>query len=117
MRFRDLISQAGEGRSVVLSTHQTEDVAALCTRVVVVADGRVHFAGSVGELASVAAGRVWVDDDRDPRALAGWRLGSGRYHHVGDPPAGAELVDPTIEDAYLLLLGPRAAADSAEDAA
>jgi ABC-2 type transport system ATP-binding protein len=117
MRFRDLISQAGEGRSVVLSTHQTEDVAALCSRVAVVADGRVHFVGSVGELASVAAGRVWVDDDRDPRALAGWRLGSGRYHHVGDPPAGAELVDPTIEDAYLLLLGPRAAVDSAEDAA
>jgi ABC-2 type transport system ATP-binding protein len=76
----------------------------------------VHFAGSVDELAAVAAGRVWVDDDRDPRALAGWRLGSGRYRHVGDPPAGVELVEPTIEDAYLLMLGPRATV-SAEDAA
>jgi hypothetical protein len=35
---------------------------------------------------------------------------------VGDPPAGVELVEPTIEDAYLLMLGPRATV-SAEDAA
>jgi hypothetical protein len=27
---------------------------------------------------------------------------------VGAPPAGAELLDPTIEDAYLLLVGPDA---------
>jgi len=108
MRFRDLVSDAGNGRSVVLSTHQTEDVAALCSRVVVMSGGRAQFTGSVPELVALAAGRVWVDDDRDPRALACWRLGSGRYHHVGAPPAGAELLDPTIEDAYLLLVGPDA---------
>jgi len=108
MRFRDLVSAAGAGRTVVLSTHQTEDVAALCSWVVVVAAGRAHFAGTVAELVSVADGRCWQADRRDPRALAGWRLGSGRFHHVGDPPSGAELVEPSIEDAYLLLLGPDA---------
>jgi ABC-2 type transport system ATP-binding protein len=108
MRFRDLISAAGDGRTVVLSTHQTEDVAALCSWVVVVSAGRAHFAGTVSKLIAVADGRVWVDDRRDPRALAGWRLGSGRFHHVGDPPEGAQLVEPSIEDAYLLLLGPEA---------
>jgi ABC-2 type transport system ATP-binding protein len=112
MRFRDLVSAAGEGRTVVLSTHQTEDVAALCSWVVVVAAGRAHFAGTVSDLVSVADGRVWVDDRRDPHALAGWRLGSGRFHHVGDPPKGAELVEPSIEDAYLLLLGPTALSDT-----
>jgi ABC-2 type transport system ATP-binding protein len=109
IRFRDLVSQAGEGRTVVLSTHQTEDVAAVCSHVVVVRQGQAVFVGSVPELVSVADGRVWVDSTRDPRAYAGWRLGAGRFHHVGDPPNGAELVDPTIEDAYLLLLGPDAA--------
>jgi ABC-2 type transport system ATP-binding protein len=112
MRFRDLVSAAGADRSVILSTHQTEDVAALCSWVVVVAAGRAHFAGTVAELVSVADGRVWVDDRRDPRALAGWRLGSGRFHHVGDPPDGAQLVEPSIEDAYLLLLGPGAHSDA-----
>jgi ABC-2 type transport system ATP-binding protein len=109
MRFRDLVSQAGSGRTVVLSTHQTEDVAAVCSEVVVVTGGRAVFAGTPGQLAATAAGRVWTDDARDPRALAGWRVGTGQYHHVGDPPAGAQLVEPTIEDAYLLTLGPAAA--------
>jgi ABC-2 type transport system ATP-binding protein len=109
MRFRDLVSAAGEGRTVILSTHQTEDVAALCSWVVVVASGRALFAGTVADLVRIAEGRCWVADQRDPRALAGWRLGSGRFHHVGDPPAGADLVDASIEDAYLLLLGPEAA--------
>jgi len=110
MRFRDLVSEAGRGRTVILSTHQTEDVAAVCSEVVVVTGGRSVFTGTPAELAQVAAGRVWVDDDKDPRAIAGWRVGAGHYHHVGDPPAGAELVDPSIEDAYLLLLGPQGGA-------
>jgi ABC-2 type transport system ATP-binding protein len=108
MRFRDLVSEAGRGRTVVLSTHQTEDVAAVCSEVVVVRDGRAMFRGTPGELAAVATGRVWIDEVKDPRALAGWRVGAGHYHHVGDPPDGAELIDPTVEDAYLLLLGPAA---------
>jgi ABC-2 type transport system ATP-binding protein len=116
VRFRDLVSEAGEGRAVVLSTHQTEDVAAVCSHVVVVTQGREVFAGSVPELAEVARGRVWVDTDRDPRALAAWRLSGGNYHHVGDPPAGAEIVDPSIEDAYLLLVGPDAAGEGRDAA-
>ncbi len=114
MRFRDLVSDAGRGRTVILSTHQTEDVAAVCSEVVVVTGGRSVFTGTPTELAQVAAGRVWVDDDKDPRAVAGWRVGAGHYHHIGDPPAGAELVDPTIEDAYLLLLGPQAGSGMGE---
>ncbi len=114
MRFRDLVSDAGRGRTVILSTHQTEDVAAVCSEVVVVTGGRSVFSGTPAELAAVAAGRVWVDDDKDPRAIAGWRVGAGHYHHIGDPPAGAELVEPSIEDAYLLLLGPQAGSGMGE---
>jgi ABC-2 type transport system ATP-binding protein len=109
MRFRDLVSDAGQGRTVVLSTHQTEDVAAVCSDVVVMRGGRSVFTGTPDELARVADGRVWVDETKDPRAIAGWRVGAGHYHHIGDPPAGAELIAPTIEDAYLLLLGPQVA--------
>src|SRR6185312_15415451 len=96
--------QAGEGRTVLLSTHQTEDVAMLCHRVIVLAGGRVRFEGTPAELTARAAGRVWSATHRDPSALAGWRTGAGTFRNVGEPPEGADLVEPTLEDGYLLVL-------------
>ncbi|MFE7959818.1 MULTISPECIES: ABC transporter ATP-binding protein [unclassified Streptomyces] len=104
MRFRELIAQAGEGRTVLLSTHQTEDVAMLCHRVIVLAGGRVRFEGSPAELTARAAGRVWSSAERAPGARAGWRTGTGTYRNIGDPPEGADLLEPTLEDGYLLAL-------------
>jgi ABC-2 type transport system ATP-binding protein len=104
MRFRELIAQAGEGRTVLLSTHQTEDVAMLCHRVIVLAGGRVRFEGSPAELTARAAGRVWSSAERAPGARAGWRTGTGTYRNIGDPPEGADLLEPTLEDGYLLVL-------------
>ncbi|MBK3646951.1 MULTISPECIES: ABC transporter ATP-binding protein [Streptomyces] len=104
MRFRELIAQAGEGRTVLLSTHQTEDVAMLCHRVLVMAGGRIRFDGTPAELTERAAGRVWSSAERDPGAKAGWRTGTGTFRNVGTPPAGADLLEPTLEDGYLLTL-------------
>nr|WSY53706.1 ABC transporter ATP-binding protein [Streptomyces sp. NBC_00886] len=104
MRFRELIARAGEGRTVLLSTHQTEDVAMLCNRVVVMAGGTVRFDGTPAELTARAAGRVWSSAERDPNAMAGWRTGLGVFRNVGNPPADAELVEPTLEDGYLITL-------------
>ncbi|WP_369234896.1 ABC transporter ATP-binding protein [Streptomyces sp. R21] len=104
MRFRELIAQAGEGRTVLLSTHQTEDVAMLCHRVIVMAHGRVRFEGTPAELTARAAGRVWSSAERDPGARAGWRTGAGTFRNVGDPPKDADLLEPTLEDGYLLTL-------------
>ncbi|OXY95405.1 ABC transporter ATP-binding protein [Streptomyces diastatochromogenes] len=107
IRFRELIAEAGEDRTVLLSTHQTEDVAMLCQYVVVLAAGRVHFEGTPAELTARAAGRVWSGTRRDPGARAGWRTGDGTFRNVGHPPAGAQLLEPTLEDGYLLVLDTR----------
>ena len=104
--LRQVLSAAGERSTIVLSTHQTEDVAALCDRVVVLARGRVRFDGSVQDLVATARGRVWLADAPHPHARASWRTGPGRHRNVGvHPPVGSELTEPTLEDAYLLLLG------------
>ncbi len=106
LRFRELISRAAEGRCVILSTHQTEDVAALCNAIVVVQAGRALFTGTPAQLVDTAAGRVWLDDVRSPDAHLAWRTGTGQHRNIGEvPPPGAQLVPPTVEDAYLLLLG------------
>jgi ABC-2 type transport system ATP-binding protein len=103
LRFRELLGSSMTGATVLLSTHQTDDVAALCQQVVVLLGGKIRFHGKPAELAALAEGRVWVADDRDPTAGLAWVTSEGRWRHVGDPPAGAELVSTTVEDGYLQL--------------
>jgi ABC-2 type transport system ATP-binding protein len=101
---------------VVLSTHQTEDVAALCERVIVLDRGRVRYDGPVTELTGQAAGRVWLADEPDPAASVSWRTGSGRYRNVGGRVRDdAEHVEPSLEDAYLLLRGGPPQTEPAEE--
>ena len=109
--FRELISELAKSRIVILSTHQTEDVAAICDRVIVLTHGRVQYQGRPGELIGLAAGRVWLSQDKPKKSLVNWRTTSGLYRAVGDPPQGAQLIDATIEDGYLTLVGAEAVSD------
>ncbi len=104
LRFRELVSATAQ-RTTILSTHQTEDVAALCSRVVVMDRGAARFDGTPAGLAQVAAGKVWLAEEREAQARLSWRTGEGLHRHIGEPPPGAELVAPTVEDGYLLLIG------------
>ncbi|MEU8192841.1 ATP-binding cassette domain-containing protein [Microbispora amethystogenes] len=106
LRLRALVSRLGENRTVLLSTHQTEDVAALCERVLVMDAGRILFDGTPAGLAAVATGRVSLGDDRPGPGSLFWRTADGRYRTIGEAPAGAVAADPTVEDGYLLLVGP-----------
>ena len=105
--LRTVLAEIARTSIVVLSTHQTEDVAALCERVIVLDRGRVRYDGPV------------TDADRPGRGpgLAGRRAGPGGEASPGGPaPAGTatsapasgttfEHVEPSLEDAYLLLRG------------
>ncbi|HYP23060.1 MAG TPA: ABC transporter ATP-binding protein, partial [Actinomycetota bacterium] len=93
------------GRQVVLSTHLVEDVAAICTSVVVLWGGRVAFHGTPQELRERAAGRVWSTPEPAPGALTSWRTETGAYRVVAErsPGPGATELAPTVEDGYLLL--------------
>jgi ABC-2 type transport system ATP-binding protein len=113
LRFRETVSAVAEDHTVLLSTHQTEDVAALCQRVVVIDRGRILHDGTPDALTDHARGRVWLADEPDPGARLSWRTGSGQYRLIGDPPPGATLAEPALEDAYLLLIGRPADADLA----
>jgi ABC-2 type transport system ATP-binding protein len=104
LRFRETVSAVAEHHTVLLSTHQTEDVSALCQRVVVMDRGRVLHDGAPDQLVDHARGHVWVAEQPDPAAQVSWRTSSGQHRLIGDPPPGAELVQPALEDAYLLLL-------------
>ena len=102
--LRTVLAEIARTSIVVLSTHQTEDVAALCERVIVLDRGRIRYDGPVTDLVAQAAGRVWLADEPDPAATVSWRTGTGRYRNVAAYARdGVEHVEPSLEDAYLLL--------------
>jgi ABC-2 type transport system ATP-binding protein len=103
LRLRSVLSRAAASATVVLSTHNTAEVAALCQEVYVVLHGRVRFRGTPAQLAAVAHGRVWVDDREDAQAVRCWQTAEGTFRHLGTPPSGAELIEPTLDDGYLLI--------------
>lgn len=104
-RFREMITELSADRVVFLSTHQTEDVAAICDRVIVLDSGRVRYHGTPEGLAKLAVGNVWLSSDRPTTARIHWRMASGHYRAVGDPPRNVEMLEPTIEDGYVMLVG------------
>ncbi|MGA4668869.1 ATP-binding cassette domain-containing protein [Propionibacteriaceae bacterium Y1923] len=96
-----LSSQPG---TVLISTHQTEDVSALCDRVIVLDAGRVRFDGTVADLLRTAEGRVYQGAHESRDAVHSWRTGTGLVRSVGGHPHDSSRpVDATVEDAYLLL--------------
>ncbi|HEX2064703.1 MAG TPA: ATP-binding cassette domain-containing protein [Acidimicrobiales bacterium] len=113
LRFREVMSEIAAEHTVLLATHQTDDVAAVCDRVVVLHEGRNLFDGTPVELGNLAAGRVWLADRPSAGTQLSWRTGTGQHRMLGDPPPGADLVPATLEDGYLLLVG-RAAKPSEE---
>jgi len=116
VRFRNLLSELGHGRTVILSTHIVSDVEAIAERIAVIRQGRLVRCAAPEELLAHAVGRVWravVPAERLPevqRAVAVSNL-TRRADGVhvrfvapaGEPAiAGAAAVEPTLEDAYLL---------------
>ncbi len=106
--LRTILSGLGQRATVLLSTHQTEDIAALCDRVIVLDGGRVVFDGLV-----VRPGRHRRRERVDGRLPGSRRDGAvadrdrplpARRLRPGTAPSSSSR---TLEDAYLLMRGER----------
>jgi len=58
-RFLNLLSEVGENVVVILSTHIVEDVSDLCSRMAIIAGGKIVTAGTPSELMESLRDRVW----------------------------------------------------------
>jgi ABC-2 type transport system ATP-binding protein len=69
--MRNLIRRMGKSKAIILSTHILEEVDAVCTRVVIIDQGRIVFNGSPDELRgkSETAGAVTVSMAGDKAAI------------------------------------------------
>ncbi|HEX4951843.1 MAG TPA: ABC transporter ATP-binding protein [Thermoanaerobaculia bacterium] len=116
-RFLNLLAEIGENVVVILSTHIVDDVSDLCSRMAILAGGRVRLAGEPGEVVAGLAGKIWRRGV-EKAELARWRaecevlstrLVAGQtVLHVwsdGDPGDGFEPVEASLEDVYFRSLG------------
>lgn len=114
-RFLNLLAGIGENVVVILSTHIVDDVADLCPRMAVLANGRVQLEGVPRDLIGSTHGRVWqktIDHDELERVKASHVVISHRFYagriivHVlsDEHPAGFEAVQASLEDVYFATL-------------
>ena len=104
-RLREIIAERRQRSTVVVSTHLTDEAAHADT-VVVMNEGSVRFVGTPLALAERARGRAWVQTGPPAQPVrSSLQQADGSYRCLGNPPPGAGLVAPTLEDGYLLTLG------------
>jgi ABC-2 type transport system ATP-binding protein len=122
VRFRNLLSDLGGERIVILSTHIVSDVEATASGIALIDGGRLLTHAEPEELLRRVEGRAWewtIPSAELPAARERWKISSTvrradgvHVRAVADfpPAAGAVPVPPTLEDAYLAVLqGERAA--------
>lgn len=116
IRIRNLLVDFSENRTVLLSTHVVEDLAATCSRLAILRKGAFRYDGTVEKLLKEAEGRVWtctVKNEREVRELEksyyvslkqpareGMKvriLGNKR------PEITCSEAEATLEDAYMLM--------------
>lgn len=111
-RFLDLLSEAGEDKVIILSTHIVEDVRDLCPNMAIMGEGKIVARGGPEELIDTIKGKVWrkkveksdVDGLRDKYQILSTRIlmGGMLVSVLSDTKLkdGFELAEPTLEDAY-----------------
>lgn len=121
-RFLNLLADIGEDVVVLLSTHIVEDVADLCSRMAILAGGRVVVQGAPLDLIASMRGRVWrktiekaeLLQAREAYTVISSRLVGGRpVIHVladGSPGPGFEQAQGGLEDVYFTALNSARAA-------
>jgi len=110
--FLDLLSEAGEEKIIILSTHIVEDVRDLCPDMAIIGEGQVIARGNPESLIDKIRNSVWrkkVEKDQVAGLKEKYKVLATRLLMGGvvisvlsdeTPEPGFEKTDPTLEDAY-----------------
>ncbi len=129
-RFLNLLAEIGENVVIILSTHIVEDVADLCPKMAVIANGRIQLEGAPLDLIGKTKGTIWsktikreeLDAYRAKYEVISTRLfaGSTIIHILAtnNPRDGFAAVEGGLEDVYFSTLAAtrRDTADSSQAA-
>ncbi|HFB55416.1 MAG TPA: ABC transporter ATP-binding protein [Hellea balneolensis] len=111
-RFLDLLSEAGEDKTIILSTHIVDDVRDLCADMAILGAGEIVARGAPEDLIAKIEKNVWrkqvdkseVEDIKENNKLLSTRLLRGgtivSLLSDGSPGKGFKQSEPDLEDAY-----------------
>ena len=113
IRFRNLLSDLGGNRTILLSTHIVEDIAQTCKNLAIMNSGHIIYQGTVVDLLREALGKVWIITTQGNKpegnftVVSTLNMGSSvHYRVVGElfARAGAVPAEPNLEDSYVWLM-------------
>ena len=116
LRFNNMLSEIGENVVVILSTHIVEDVSDLCSRMAIIASGRVLVSGEPQSAIDSLRGKVWkkivpreqiADYERDMAVISTHLVAGRTALHVlapARPDPSFEEVAADLEDVYFSTL-------------
>jgi len=116
LRFHNMLSEIGENVVVILSTHIVEDVSDLCSRMAIIAAGRVLVSGEPQLAIDALRGRVWkkivprdqiAAYEREMAVISTHLVGGRTVLHVmapARPDPSFEEVPVNLEDVYFSTL-------------
>ena len=115
IRFRNLLSELGGDRTVLLSTHIVEDVAQTCRNIAIMQNGHIIFQGTALDLIGEARGKVWVVSTSGAKPqgnltiVSTLHMGTSvQYRLVGELETANEYAaapaEPSLEDSYVWLM-------------
>lgn len=114
-RFNSLLSEIGEERIVILSTHLVEDVRNLCSNMAIMNQGKVLLQDNPEELIQSLQGKIWKKQIQKDELMSykneyqvissQFTAGKMNIHLLSDyQPSGFQEVNPTLEDVYFATL-------------
>ena len=85
---------AGEGKTVIYTTHYLEEAEHLCDRIAIIDEGTVHASGTLAELVEMVGGRILVSITGDFGAdEARQVIGDAEFEHISDGELRIKLLD------------------------
>ncbi|MCI8375554.1 MAG: ABC transporter ATP-binding protein [Lachnospiraceae bacterium] len=117
IRFRNLISQFAQGRTILLATHIVSDVECIAKEIIILKEGVLITQGTTDTLEQNIYGKVWeVTADRAATLRLGSQYDVSNMKQQGErflvrivsgrPPAPeAAAVSPNLEDVFLYYFG------------
>lgn len=126
VRFRNILSDIGFGRLVILSTHIVTDVESIATQIAVLRKGSLVALASPEDLLCSAVGKIWetvVSSEEFEQLRKILRISSAvrkpdgvhiRIVQTENPLPDSASVEPNLEDAFLYQLDRDAAMEGGE---